>query len=56
VIVLTPPSGLTLEYAVQFSGGDEFVEITRKSIRLRKRLLKEREWRRAERAADWIPG
>jgi GTP-binding protein len=50
-IVLTPPIGLTLEYAVEFIGDDELVEITPKSIRLRKRHLKEHERRRAERAA-----
>jgi GTP-binding protein len=50
-ILLTPPIGLTLEYAVEFIGEDELVEITPKSIRLRKRHLKENERRRAERAA-----
>jgi GTP-binding protein len=50
-IVLTPPIALTLEYAVEFIGDDELVEITPKSIRLRKRHLKEHERRRAERAA-----
>jgi GTP-binding protein len=50
-ILLTPPIGLTLEYAVEFIGDDELVEITPKSIRLRKRHLKEHERRRAERAA-----
>jgi GTP-binding protein len=50
-ILLTPPIGLTLEYAVEFIGDDELVEITPKSIRLRKRHLAENERRRAERAA-----
>ena len=50
-ILLTPPIGLTLEYAVEFIGEDELVEITPKSIRLRKRHLQEHERRRAERAA-----
>jgi GTP-binding protein len=50
-ILLTPPIGLTLEYAVEFIGDDELVEITPKSIRLRKRHLREHERRRAERAA-----
>ncbi len=50
-ILLTPPIGLTLEYAVEFIGDDELVEITPKSIRLRKRHLKEHERKRAERAA-----
>jgi GTP-binding protein len=50
-IDLTPPIGLTLEYAVEFIADDELVEITPKSIRLRKRHLKEHERRRADRAA-----
>jgi GTP-binding protein len=49
-IDLTPPIQLTLEYAVEFIADDELVEITPKSIRLRKRFLKEHERRRAERA------
>jgi GTP-binding protein len=50
-ILLTPPIGLTLEYAVEFIGDDELAEITPKSIRLRKRHLQELDRRRAERAA-----
>src|SRR6059036_2444866 len=50
-IVLTPPIDLTLEYAVEFIGDGELVEITPKSIRLRKRYLKGHERRRAEREA-----
>jgi GTP-binding protein len=50
-ILLTPPIALTLEYAVEFIGDDELVEITPKSIRLRKRHLQEHERRRADRAA-----
>ncbi|MDQ5848976.1 MAG: translational GTPase TypA [Pseudomonadota bacterium] len=50
-IDLTPPIGLTLEYAVEFIGDDELAEITPQSIRLRKRFLKENERKRAERAA-----
>src|SRR5688572_7604614 len=49
-ILLTPPIALTLEYAVEFIGDDELAEITPKSIRLRKRFLKENERKRAERA------
>jgi GTP-binding protein len=49
-ILLTPPIQLTLEYAVEFIGDDELAEITPKSIRLRKRFLKEHERKRAERA------
>jgi GTP-binding protein len=43
---LTPPIQLTLERAVEFIADDELVEITPKSIRLRKRALKEHERRR----------
>jgi len=50
-IDLTPPIELTLEYAVEFIGDDELAEVTPRSIRLRKRFLKENERKRAERAA-----
>jgi GTP-binding protein len=36
---LTPHRELTLEAAIEFIGGDELVEVTPKSIRLRKRVL-----------------
>ncbi len=49
-IDLTPPVQLTLERAIEFIAEDELVEITPKSIRLRKRLLKEYERKRAGRA------
>jgi GTP-binding protein len=48
-IKITPPIELTLEYAVEFIEEDELVEITPKSIRLRKRHLKEHERKRAGR-------
>lgn len=48
-IKLTPPIELSLEYAVEFIEDDELVEITPASIRLRKRLLKEHERKRASR-------
>ena len=46
---LVPPIELSLEYAVEFIEDDELVEITPKSIRLRKRYLKEHERKRASR-------
>lgn len=49
-IMLTPPIQLTLESAVEFIADDELVEITPKSIRIRKRYLKEHERKRASRA------
>jgi GTP-binding protein len=48
-IDLTPPIELTLEKAVEFIADDELVEITPKSIRLRKRYLKEHERKKAVR-------
>ena len=50
-IKITPPIDLTLEYAVEFIEDDELVEITPKSIRLRKRHLKEHDRKRASREA-----
>ena len=50
-IKITPPIQLTLEYAVEFIEDDELVEITPKSIRIRKRHLKEHERKRASRDA-----
>jgi GTP-binding protein len=50
-VVLTPPIELTLEYAVEFIADDELVEVTPKSIRIRKRFLKEHERKRASREA-----
>jgi GTP-binding protein len=50
-IALTPPIQLTLEYAVEFIADDELVEITPKSIRIRKRYLLEHERKKASREA-----
>jgi len=46
---LVPAVALTLESAVEFIADDELVEITPKSIRIRKRLLTDNERRRAAR-------
>ena len=51
-IKVTPPIILSLEYAVEFIEDDELVEITPKTIRLRKRYLKENERKRASRESD----
>ena len=48
-IRLVPPIQLTLEYAVNFIDDDELVEVTPKTIRLRKRHLLEHERKRASR-------
>lgn len=50
-IKITPPIDATLEYAVEFIADDELVEITPKSIRIRKRFLKEHDRKRAAREA-----
>ncbi|QKM64530.1 MULTISPECIES: translational GTPase TypA [Polynucleobacter] len=46
---LVPPIALNLEYAVEFIDDDELVEVTPKSIRIRKRYLKEHERKKASR-------
>ncbi|WP_116963224.1 translational GTPase TypA [Fastidiosibacter lacustris] len=51
-IILTPPIKLTLEYALEFIEDDELVEITPKSIRLRKKFLTESDRKRASRTKD----
>ncbi|MDQ1373938.1 MAG: GTP-binding protein [Actinomycetota bacterium] len=48
-IKLTPPRVLTIETGVEFLSDDELVEITPKSVRVRKRLLKEQDRRRLAR-------
>ncbi len=48
-IKITPPIDLTLEYGVDFIDDDELVEITPKSIRVRKRHLSEHDRRKAAR-------
>jgi GTP-binding protein len=45
-IRLTPPRELTLESAIEFIGADELVEVTPRSIRLRKRVLSGHDRRR----------
>lgn len=51
-VSLVPPIKLNLEYAVEFIDDDELVEVTPKSIRLRKRFLLEHERKRAAREAN----
>ncbi len=50
-IRLTPPKRLTLEQAIAYIGDDELVEVTPKSIRLRKRHLDPHERKKASRQA-----
>ena len=49
---LIPPRELTLEQALEFIDTDELVEVTPKSIRLRKRLLDENERKKAVKKAQ----
>jgi GTP-binding protein len=50
-IKLIPPVQFTLEEALEYIQEDEYVEVTPKSIRLRKVLLKEHDRKRARNAA-----
>jgi GTP-binding protein len=51
-LALTPPMRLTLERALSYIEDDELVEITPKSIRLRKRWLDPNERKKRERARE----
>ena len=51
-IRLTPPRRLTLEQAIAYIDEDEMVEVTPKSIRLRKRHLDPHERKRARRSSE----
>ncbi len=47
-LVLTPPREMTLEFALEYIGQDELVEITPSSLRLRKRMLNPDDRRKAK--------
>jgi GTP-binding protein len=49
-LILVPPVKMSLEQALEFIEEDELVEITPHHIRLRKKLLKENDRKRAERS------
>ncbi len=51
---LTPPMAMSLEKALAYISDDELVEVTPKSIRLRKRLLDPHERKRAQRQAEAV--
>ena len=51
-LFLTPPVELTLEAALEFINEDELVEVTPKSIRLRKRMLDHNERKRIEKLRE----
>lgn len=46
-IILTPPIRVSLEWALEFIEDDELVEVTPKSVRVRKKVLKENERKRS---------
>ena len=48
-VILTPPRDMTLEKSLEWIGPDELVEVTPKSVRLRKRQLTTGERYRADR-------
>ncbi len=50
-IILEPPREITLEYALEYIEEDELIEVTPKSIRLRKRALAATDRKKAARAA-----
>ena len=50
-IVLEPPRDITLEYGLEYIEEDELIEVTPRSVRLRKRVLEAIERRKAARAA-----
>ncbi|HEX7598755.1 MAG TPA: translational GTPase TypA, partial [Polyangia bacterium] len=51
-LFLTPPLSLSLEAALELINDDELVEVTPKSIRLRKRILDHNERKRVEKLRD----
>jgi GTP-binding protein len=48
---LTPATKLSLERSIEYIAHDEFVEVTPKNLRLRKRILSETERRKASRSS-----
>jgi GTP-binding protein len=52
---LTPPIRMTLEKALAYIEDNELVEVTPKSIRLRKKLLDENDRKKADRMKEAEP-
>jgi GTP-binding protein len=48
-IILTPPKDVTLDFALEYIGPDELVEVTPKSVRVRKKFLTENDRKRNKR-------
>ena len=51
-VLLKPPRQMTLELALEYIEDDELVEVTPKSIRLRKKLLDPNERKKDERRRE----
>lgn len=49
-IILVPPREVTLDFALEYIGSDELVEVTPQSIRMRKRLLDPNDRKREKRS------
>jgi GTP-binding protein len=47
-ILLTPPKEITLDFALEYIGSDELVEVTPQNLRLRKKILDSNERKRAK--------
>jgi len=50
-IILTPPKEVTLDFALEYIGADELVEVTPQSIRIRKRVLSSLERKKIRRVS-----
>jgi len=51
-VMITPATKFSLEEAMEYIKGDEYIEVTPKSIRLRKLLLKEHERKKVKKSAN----
>ena len=49
-LILTPPQEMSLEFALEYIGLDELVEVTPSSLRIRKRLLHPEDRRKARKS------
>ena len=49
-LILTPPQEMSLEFALEYIGPDELVEVTPNSLRIRKRLLHPEDRRKAKKS------
>ena len=49
-VLLTPPIDATLEFALEFIDDDELVEVTPSSVRIRKKMLRSHERKKAARS------